>query len=74
MSYFAPYIDGTGLHMPTYEDRINELCKDYREIFGQDAVLEAGVPDYQLLSILARALDVITGTSIGVSEISNIYP
>jgi hypothetical protein len=22
MSYFAPYIDASGIHMPTYEDRL----------------------------------------------------
>ena len=57
MSYFAPYIDGTGLHMPTYEERLEGLCEAYRGIFGQDAALEPAVPDYQLLSVFAKALD-----------------
>ena len=39
MSYFPPYIDGSGLHMPTYEDRLQDLCSAYRSIFGQEAVL-----------------------------------
>lgn len=57
MSYFAPYIDGSGLHLPTYEDRLENLCEGYRSIFGLDAVLSASVPDYQLLSLFAKALD-----------------
>ena len=57
MSYFPPYIDGTGLHMPTYEDRLQDLCSAYRSIFGQETELGAEVPDYQLLSVFARALD-----------------
>ena len=57
MSYFAPYIDGTGLHMPTYEDRLEDLVSAYRNIFGTEAELSASVPDYQLLSVFARALD-----------------
>ena len=57
MSYFAPYIDETGLHMPTYEERLEDLCTAYRAIFGPEAELSPAVPDYQLLSVLARALD-----------------
>ena len=57
MSYFAPYIDGTGIHMPTYEDRLEDLVTAYRNIFGIDAELSPSVPDYQLLSVFAKALD-----------------
>jgi len=57
MAYFAPYIDESGIHMPTYEDRLSDLCDKYRTIFGQDAVLEPAVPDYQLMSVFAKALD-----------------
>ncbi len=57
MAYFTPYIDASGLHMPAYEDRLEELLSDYREIFGLDAALVPASPDYQLLSIFARALD-----------------
>ena len=57
MSYFAPYIDGSGLHMPTYEDRLSDLVSAYRSIFGIDAELSESVPDYQLLSVFAKALD-----------------
>ena len=57
MPYFPPYIDATGIHMPTYEDRLEDLVSAYRGIFGTEAELSAAVPDYQLLSVFARALD-----------------
>ena len=57
MSYFSPYIDDTGLHMPTYEDRLEDLVSAYRSIFGVDTEMSESVPDYQLLSVLAKALD-----------------
>ncbi len=57
MAYFAPYIDASGIHMPTYEDRLEDLCSAYRTIFGQEAELSPAVPDYQLLSVFAKALD-----------------
>ena len=57
MSYFAPYIDEDGVHMPTYEERLEELVTAYRQIFGEGIVLDPSIPDYQLLSTFARALD-----------------
>lgn len=57
MSYFAPYIDAAGIHMPTYEERLEELCAQYRSIFGPDAAMDPSVPDYQLLSVFAKSLD-----------------
>ena len=57
MSYFAPYIDSSGIHMPTYEDRLEDLVTAYRNIFGIGAELSPAVPDYQLLSVFAKALD-----------------
>ena len=57
MAYFAPYIDASGIHMPTCEDRLQDLCSAYRSIFGQEAELTPEVPDYQLLSVFAKALD-----------------
>lgn len=55
--YFPPYIDGSGVHIPTYEDRLSALLTSYRAIFGPEANLEISSPDYQLLSLFARALD-----------------
>ena len=57
MSYFPPYIDAFGIHMPTYEARLQDFLSAYRSIFGQEAQLDPAVPDYQLLSVFAKALD-----------------
>ena len=57
MSYFAPYIDETGIHMPTYEERLEDLISAYRGIFGVESELGPEAPDYQLLSVFAKALD-----------------
>ena len=57
MAYFAPYIDETGLHMPTFDDRLEEFWTRYCEIFGADPDTASSAPDYQLLSLLARNLD-----------------
>lgn len=40
MSYFPPYIDASGIHMPTYEDRLQDLLSACRSIFGQEAELD----------------------------------
>ena len=57
LSYFAPYIDASGIHMPTYEDRLEDLVTAYQNIFGIEAELTPATPDYQLLSVFAKALD-----------------
>lgn len=57
MAYFTPYLDDTGIHMPTYEDRLADLSETYRSIFGNEAELSSPVPDYQLLSVFSKALD-----------------
>ena len=57
MAYYAPYIDGSGLHLPTYDDRLAELWTRYCEIFGVDPALSASASDYQLLAAFARRLD-----------------
>ena len=57
MAYFAPYIDETGIHMPSYEERLEDLISAYRGIFGVESEMGPEVPDYQLLSVFAKALD-----------------
>lgn len=57
MAYFRPYIDASGVHIPTYTDRMEDLLEQYRSIFGADAALTDASPDRQLLSVFARALD-----------------
>ena len=61
MAYFVPYVDESGLHLPTYEDRLADLVSGYQSIFGIDTELSESVPDYQLLSIFAKALDDVSG-------------
>lgn len=55
MAYFTPYIDSTGIHVPTYPDIIEYYVSKAREIFGSDIYLGEDSQDYQLLSIVARA-------------------
>ena len=57
MAYFPPYIDYAGMHMPTYEECLSSLMESYRAIYGQESELSESVPDYQLLSVIARSLD-----------------
>ena len=57
MAYFTPYLDDNGIHMPTYEDRLGNLIEAYRSIFGVESELDSAMPDYQLLSVFAKALD-----------------
>jgi uncharacterized phage protein gp47/JayE len=47
LAYFAPYIDGAGLHLPTYQDTLDYLNERSRAIFGSDIYLEPDSQDYQ---------------------------
>ena len=53
MSYFTPYIDDSGLHMPTYNDILADIISSMKAIYGNDIYLEADSADYQFISILA---------------------
>lgn len=48
MAYFKPYIDETGLHLPLYQDVLDELNDACRRIFGSDIYLEPDSQDYQV--------------------------
>ena len=54
MAYTAPYIDETGMHIPTYNDILEDLCKEYRRIFGEGVYLGQDSPDYQIISAFAE--------------------
>ena len=56
MSYFAPYVDATGLHIPTYNDILEKRIQDAKDIFGQDIYLGNDSADYQSISVEALAL------------------
>lgn len=47
MAYFKPYIDETGLHLPTYQDILDRINEQARQIFGNDIYLEPDSQDYQ---------------------------
>lgn len=47
MAYFKPYIDETGLHLPSYQDVLDYLNDACRRIFGADIYLEPDSQDYQ---------------------------
>lgn len=53
MSYFTPYVDSSGLHLPTYQDILTDMINLMQSIYGQDIYLENDAADYQFLSILA---------------------
>lgn len=57
VSYFAPYIDSSGIHVPTYQDVMEYFVERYKRIFGQDIYLKEDSPDYQLMSIYAKSCD-----------------
>lgn len=48
MSYFKPYIDESGLHLPLYQDVLDYLNDACRRIFGNDIYLEPDSQDYQV--------------------------
>ncbi|KEI87647.1 phage Mu protein gp47-like protein [Clostridium botulinum B2 267] len=56
MAYFAPYIDRTGLHMPTYIDVRDRLIEDARLIFGQDTYLGEDSQDYQWIATVSEKI------------------
>ncbi len=53
MTYFKPYVDSTGLHIPTYNDILEDMITSMKQIYGDDIYLDNSSPDYQLLSIFA---------------------
>lgn len=56
MAYFAPYIDASGYHYPTYNDILSYIVENAYDIFGQDVYLGNDSQDYQLMSIFSRAV------------------
>lgn len=57
MAYFAPYVDETGLHIPTYNDIRDDLVSQARKIFGDDVYLEPDSMDYELISLFAEKIN-----------------
>ncbi len=53
MAYIAPYIDEKGLHIPRYQDIVDDMVESAKVIFGDDIYLENDSADYQLISVFA---------------------
>lgn len=56
MAYFPPYIDSSGIHIPTYTDTRDQIISEAKTIFGQDIYLENDSQDYQYISIIASKI------------------
>ena len=56
MSYFAPYVDVSGLHYPTYNDILEDLIEDMQTIYGSGIYLGNDSQDYQMLSKFAEKI------------------
>ncbi len=57
MSYFAPYIDATGLHIPVYSDILASLVASAQQIYGSDIYLGTDSQDYQFISAFAAMVN-----------------
>lgn len=56
MAYFSPYIDETGMHIPTYSDIRDDLISSMKEIFGNDIYIDEDSQDYEQISIFAKKI------------------
>lgn len=53
MTYFAPFIDAAGLHIPSYIDIRDDMIAQAKTIYGQDMYLGIDSQDYQYISAIA---------------------
>lgn len=56
MAYIAPFIDASGLHIPTYSEIRDDLIGQMKQIFGNDIYIDPDSMDYQQISIFARKI------------------
>lgn len=56
MAYIAPYVDESGLHLPTYDAIRDDIIAKVRDIYGQDMYLESDSQDYQFISVFSLML------------------
>jgi uncharacterized phage protein gp47/JayE len=57
MTYFAPFIDRTGLNIPTYNDINDYLLEQYTSIYGQSVTGNISSSDVQSISIFALMIN-----------------
>lgn len=69
MAYFTPYIDGQGIHVPTYTDIRDDLINSMKTIFGDDIYIDSDSQDYQQISIFAKKI--FDANSLGVLIYNN---
>jgi uncharacterized phage protein gp47/JayE len=53
MAYVAPYVDSTGLTIPSYNDIRDDLIAQVKTIYGNDVYIENDSADYQYISAVA---------------------
>ena len=56
MAYIEPYIDATGMYVPTYTDIRDDLINQMKQIFGEDLYITEDTQDYQQISALAKKI------------------
>lgn len=57
MAYFAPFIDATGLHIPTFADILAYVQEQYLSVYGQTIDLGNDSADSQWLQIFSLLLN-----------------
>lgn len=71
-TYFRPFIDEYGIHVPEYTGIRNYLVGEFKRIFGSDLYLGEDTQDYQMLSLFADCYDDIC--SLAVESYNNRNP
>jgi uncharacterized phage protein gp47/JayE len=57
MAYFAPYIDSTGLHIPTQPDIFAYLLAQYQAVYGSLTTTDNSDPDIQWITNLSLMIN-----------------
>lgn len=69
MSYFYPYIDMSGLRIPSFEDIQQDLITGYKLIYGQDCYLEPDSAEYEWITIVAlRIYDALQSVQLAYNN------
>jgi len=62
----AATVNSQGISAPNYQDILNSLISQVQAIYGSDIVLDTSSQDYQLLAIVALAINDANQTAIAV--------
>lgn len=71
MSYSAPHLSESGLVIPTYQERLDDLIAGFKAIFGEDVYLEPDSMTYQHLALIAKCWDDLTSVLIDTYNAHN---